>query len=324
MQEILAQLLLMLRGAWRYRWPALALAWAVALVGWLAVAVMPDRFEARTRVYVDAESLLKPLLQGIAVDRDVMSQVSMMQSVMKSRPNLEKVARKTDLFLSADSSQDQEQVIDSLQERIVLQATTPLGPVRRAAVPNEFIVSFEDSNPKTAYRVVQALLDTFMEDSLGIKRDDAGVAERFISQQLADYERKLLEAESRLADFKKTNVGLMPGTSGDYYQRLDQSMAQLARWFRTPAPKLPAGKPPNVPAPSFGLRCWLHWARGPGTTTCIAAQADGGAVIQRLVSGRSRCSVPQCKGSRSAGKPVTVASKPPAFAGWRNGSRWPG
>ena len=227
MQDILAQLLLMLRGAWRYRWPALALTWAIALAGWLAVAAMPDRFEARTRVYVDTESLLKPLLQGIAVDRDVMSQVSMMQSVMKSRPNLEKVARKTDLFLSADTTQDQEVVIDSLQERITLQATSPLGPVRRAAVPNEFIVSFEDSNPKTAYRVVQSLLDTFMEDSLGIKRDDAGVAERFISQQLADYERKLLDAESKLADFKKSNVGLMPGTSGDYYQRLDQSMAQL-------------------------------------------------------------------------------------------------
>ena len=86
-------------------------------------------------------------------------------------------------------------------------------------------MSFEDSNPKTAYRVVQSLLDTFMEDSLGIKRDDAGVAERFISQQLADYERKLLEAESKLAEFKKANVGLMPGTQGDYYQRLDQSMA---------------------------------------------------------------------------------------------------
>ena len=227
MQDILAQLLLMLRGAWRYRWPALALTWAIALAGWLAVAAMPDRFEARTRVYVDTESLLKPLLQGIAVDRDIMSQVRMMQAVMKSRPNLEKVARKTDLFLSADTTQDQEVVIDSLQERIVLQATSPLGPVRRGRVPNEFIVSFEDSNPKTAYRVVQSLLDTFMEDSLGIKRDDAGVAERFISQQLADYERKLLEAESRLADFKKANVGLMPGTSGDYYQRLDQSMAQL-------------------------------------------------------------------------------------------------
>jgi polysaccharide chain length determinant protein (PEP-CTERM system associated) len=228
MQEILAQLLLMLRGAWRYRWPALALTWGIALAGWLAVAAMPDRFEARTRVYVDTESLLKPLLQGIAVNRDVMSQVAMMQAVMLSRPNLEKVARQTDLFLRADSPRDQEVVVDSLQERIQLEGTQAGRRGRATAVSNQFMVRFEDSDPKTAHRVVQSLLDTFMEDSLGMKRSDAGVAERFLRQQLDDYERRLIEAEGRLADFKKANVGLMPGTQGDYYQRLDQSMAQLA------------------------------------------------------------------------------------------------
>jgi polysaccharide chain length determinant protein (PEP-CTERM system associated) len=226
MQDLLAQLLLNLRGAWRYRWPALALTWVVALAGWLAGASMPDRFEARTRVYVDTESLLKPLLEGIAVNRDVMSQVAMMQAVMLSRPNLEKVARQTDLLLRADSRGDQEAVIDSLQERIKLEGSQAIGAARRARVSNQFMVSFEDSNPKSAHGVVQSLLDTFMEDSLGLKRSDAGVAERFLRQQLGDYERRLLEAESRLADFKKNNVGLMPG-QGDYYERLDQAMAHL-------------------------------------------------------------------------------------------------
>ena len=74
MQELLAQLLLVLRGAWRYRWPALALTWVLALVGWLIVAMIPDEFEARTRIYVNTQSLLKPLLEGIAVDRDVVSE----------------------------------------------------------------------------------------------------------------------------------------------------------------------------------------------------------------------------------------------------------
>ena len=95
MQELFAQLLLILRGAWRYRWQALALTWFIALLGWFLVATIPDEFEAQTQVYVDTESLLKPLLQGIAVNRDVMSQVAMMQAVMLSRPNLEKVARET-------------------------------------------------------------------------------------------------------------------------------------------------------------------------------------------------------------------------------------
>jgi polysaccharide chain length determinant protein (PEP-CTERM system associated) len=247
----------MLRGAWRYRWPALALTWVIALAGWLAVAAMPDRFEARTRVYVDTESLLKPLLEGIAVNRDVMSQLAMMQAVMLSRPNLEKVARQTDLFLNADTRGEQEGVIDSLQDRILLEGSAAVRTTRRTPVSNQFTVSFEDSNPKSAHRVVQSLLDTFMEDSLGMKRSDAGVAERFLLQQLGDYERKLLEAESRLAEFKKSNVGLMPGTGGDYYERLDQAMAALqtlrSRYQQVAGRRSELARQIQGEEPTFGL-----------------------------------------------------------------------
>ena len=77
-------------------------------------------------MYVDTESLLKPLLTGLAVNRDVMSQVAMMQAVMLSRPNLEKVAQKTDLMLGATTRREQEAVIDSLARRI--QLGRPTGP----------------------------------------------------------------------------------------------------------------------------------------------------------------------------------------------------
>ena len=102
MQEIIAQVLTLLRAAWRYRWVAVATAWAVAIVGWIGVQFIPDKYSSTTQVYVDTESLLKPLLSGLAVNRDVMGQVGMMQVVMLSRPNLEKVAQKTDLLLAAN------------------------------------------------------------------------------------------------------------------------------------------------------------------------------------------------------------------------------
>jgi len=225
MQEFIAQLLQILKGAWRHRWPAVATAWAVALLGWIVVQIVPDKFEARTQVYVDAESLLKPLLKDIAVQRDVMSQVAMMQSVMLSRPNLEKVARANDLFLKAETRKEQEEVLDTLEKRIRLASGAP-----RPGAPgdaNTFNVTFEDKSPKIAHGVVQSLLDTFMEDSLGMKRDDAGVAQRFLLAQLREYERKLLESEARLADFKRGNVGAMPGNEGGYYQRLDVEMSKL-------------------------------------------------------------------------------------------------
>src|SRR3954447_6620185 len=126
MQDLVAQVLSLLRGAWRYRWIGVTVAWAIAVAGWIGVQFIPDKYTSSTQVYVDTESLLRPLLSGLAVDRDVMSQVGMMQAVLLSRPNLEKVAQKTDLLLNAKSRKDQEEIIDSLAKRI--QLGRPDGP----------------------------------------------------------------------------------------------------------------------------------------------------------------------------------------------------
>jgi polysaccharide chain length determinant protein (PEP-CTERM system associated) len=221
MQEVIAQVLSMLRSAWRYRWLGVVVAWIVAIAGWVAVQFIPDKYTSSTQVYVDTESLLRPLLSGLAVNRDVMSQVGMMQSVMLSRPNLEKVAQTSDLMLHAMTRPQQEEVIDSLAQRI--QLGRPEGPAMR----NTFQVSFEDNDPKVAHRVVRTLLDTFMEDSLGLKRSDTAVAQRFLESQIKDYEQKLVEAEDRLAKFKQANVGNMPGSDGGYYARLQTEMTAL-------------------------------------------------------------------------------------------------
>lgn len=221
MQEIISQVLIMLRGAWKYRWAAVAAAWLIAIAGWIGVQMIPDVYESRTEVYVDTDSLLKPLLSGLAVNRDVMSQVAMVQAVMLARPNLEKVALKTDFMLAASTPSEQEVVLNTLASRI------KLGRRSGSAGDNTFVISFESDDPKSAHAVVRTLLDTFMEDSLGMKRSDSGVAQRFLQAQIKEYEAKLTEAERRLAAFKQQNVGLMPGSDGDYYQRLESEMAAL-------------------------------------------------------------------------------------------------
>ena len=221
MQEIVAQILIILRGAWRYRWQGAAAAWVIAIAGWIGVQFIPDKYESRTQVYVDTESLLKPLLTGLAVNRDVMSQVAMMQAVMLSRPNIEKVAQQNDLLLEAKSQRDVEEVIDDLAKKIKLDRPSGLN------TQDTFVVSYEDKNPKVAHGVVRSLLDTFMEGSLGLKRSDAGVAQRFLQGQITEYESRLTEAEQRLASFKQQNVGLLPGFGGDYYQRLEAETGTL-------------------------------------------------------------------------------------------------
>jgi polysaccharide chain length determinant protein (PEP-CTERM system associated) len=229
MQELLAQLLLVLRGASRYRWPALALAWVVALTGWIIVATIPDQFEARTVVGINNESLLTPLLKDIAVDRDA-RQVSTMESIVKTRENLLQVAHEADLLLGASSAREQELVVEELRDRIsVIPTGSSAATRRRNDQAIEYTITYVDSSPKTAYEVVRAVLDVFMERSLGRSRSDAGVAQQFLRTQLNEYEKKLRDAETKLAEFKKANIGLIPGQADqDYYGRLDAAMTTLS------------------------------------------------------------------------------------------------
>lgn len=224
MREQLLELLSQIRSAWRFRWTAVWVAWGVAVVGWAVVATLPNNYEARAKVFVDAESVLRPLLQGLAVNTDVMNQVNMMSRVLMSRPNLEKVAQETDLALRATTPESFQRMIDTLPQRIGLNGGSG----------NVFAITFQDRDPQMAYRVVKTLVDTFVESAIGVKREDQSGAQRFLEEQIREYEKKLSEAEDRLAEFKKNNIGLMPGETGDYYQRrqaaadaLEQLRSQL-------------------------------------------------------------------------------------------------
>jgi len=65
MHDLLNQAIDQLRSLWQFRWPALIAAWIVCVAGWLGVMAMPDMYEATARVFVDTQSILKPLLSGM-------------------------------------------------------------------------------------------------------------------------------------------------------------------------------------------------------------------------------------------------------------------
>src|SRR5450631_3133155 len=97
MQEVVERLLGYLRGMWQRRWIGLGVAWLVAIIGAVIVFRLPDKYEASARVYVDTQSLLRPLMAGMAVSPDAGQQVAILSRLLLSRPNIEKIIRKSDL-----------------------------------------------------------------------------------------------------------------------------------------------------------------------------------------------------------------------------------
>ncbi|MCC5813109.1 MAG: hypothetical protein JJU06_22305 [Ectothiorhodospiraceae bacterium] len=213
MHELYTFILGELRGSWRFRWYALLVAWVVAIAGAYVVLTMPDEYRVQSRVQVDTESMLQPLLRDLAVSQDLGTRVELLTNTLLSRDNLERIALESDLMVGARTEYEEQQVLDGLRNRININV-----PGRRSNVYN---ISYTSSDPQRSRQVVQSVLDIMMEQALGMQRTDSAAASDFLERQVEEYENRLRAAEQRLAEFKRENVGLLPEQGGrDYYQRL--------------------------------------------------------------------------------------------------------
>ncbi len=222
MNEILQQALNYLRGMWQRRWIGLAAAWIAAIVGVTIVYRIPERFEASARVYVDTESLLKPLLAGLTIQPNVDQQVRLMSRTLISRPNVEKLVRMADLDLKVKSNKEREDLIDKVTADIKLSG---------ASATNLYVITYRDTSPEQARQVVQSLLAIFVESSLGDKRQDSRTAFKFLDDQIRHYETSLQAAEDRLKEFRLKYMGYSSREGEDYFARMTElkSSVEAAR-----------------------------------------------------------------------------------------------
>lgn len=218
MDEILRQVRAILRSMWRHRHLAMIVTWIAGAIGAVVVMSVPDKYEASARIYVDTQSILQPLMAGLAVQPNVEQQVMMLSRTLLSRPNMEKLVRMADLDLGSKDKAEQDALVDRLTKQI---------QVRGNARDNLYTLAYRDTVPDRAKRVVQALTSIFVESSLGDKRKDTDTAKKFIDEQIRGYEKKLEEAEARLKDFKLRNLELQTADGKSGVDRLSDIGNQL-------------------------------------------------------------------------------------------------
>ena len=213
MLELYRELLDHLRGMWHRRWIGLGVAWLAAIIGAAIVYRIPERYEASARVYVDTESILRPLLAGLALQPNLDQQVALMSRTLISRPNVEKLVRMADLDLNAKTQGERDALIDGVMKTIGLS-----GNVQQ----NLYVITYRDANPEQARRVVQSLLGIFVEQSLGDKKQDTQTAMKFVDDQIKRYEESLKTAENRLKEFKLKYMSVGEREGPDYFARMSR------------------------------------------------------------------------------------------------------
>ena len=218
MDELISQISTAAKGMWKHRWLGLLVAWVVTAIGSVIVLSVPDKYEATARIFVDTQSILKPLMSGLAIQPNIQQQVVMLSRTLINRPNVEKLVRMADLDLKSQSKESQDALIDGLMKTL---------EIRNLGQDNLYLLSYRDQNPDKAKRVIQSLVSIFVESKLGDTRKDSDTAKKFIDEQIKSYVTKLEEAETRLKQFKLRNLELQTADGKDMTGQIASVAAQL-------------------------------------------------------------------------------------------------
>lgn len=224
MREVFEDLQSEVRGAWRFRWPAMVVAWLICLVGWSSVFLMPDQYAAEAQFFVDPSSRIQELMKGLVVDADEASQLALVRQAMLSRPVLESVARETDLDLRAGTPKEKESLIDTLRKTVKIHADS-LGGGRDAA--SLYLISYRDVSRNKSVDVVDTLLETFKKEFVTGQASGTDEAIEFLERKVGEYKQQLQQREQALAEFQRRNVGLLPNDRGGYFTRMQAALSDL-------------------------------------------------------------------------------------------------
>lgn len=212
-----------LHSVWTRRWLVLAVAWGICILGWLAIASIPNRYDSRARLLVDVNEILPEEAQ-MGGGR---AQIDQIRETLTSARNMEKVAATTGLLPAGASERDTANAVAMLQKniKVVPQQDNIFEITSSIAVG-----SLSDAdNAKLASGVLDSLITVFRDDQLRGGRMNAREGLKFLDAQIADREKALREVEARRAAFEAQNIGLVPGGAGSPAQRVEAARAELGQ-----------------------------------------------------------------------------------------------
>lgn len=225
MNQLLDHLTEEVHSAWRFRWIAFAVAGVVAVLGWLLVFSLPDRFESSARVFVDTRTALKPVIKDLSIEQDVNAQLNFVRQSLLAGAQLRKIAEQTGVLLPTVVSQsEQAKILKKLADDITIDVRSAGDNPKDDSAGSIYGISYQDQDRARSLRVVETLLNTLVEQTLSGKREGSESAQKFLESQLRILETRLRDSENKLAEFKKRYVGLMPADQaqpgGGYFSQL--------------------------------------------------------------------------------------------------------
>jgi polysaccharide chain length determinant protein (PEP-CTERM system associated) len=189
----------------------------------LSVAVasrIAERYRSETLIMVMPQRISTAILPQMVNDQIEQRLPSISDQIM-SRSRLERIIAEYDLYAA-------ERARGAIMEDVVQEMRTKdikVGIEGRGT--QSFRVSYESYDPAIAHKVTTRLASLYIEENQRDKDNLAQSTSAFLESELEATEAKLLEAEGKLAEYKKRYAGQLPSQAETNQQAIQNAQLQL-------------------------------------------------------------------------------------------------
>jgi polysaccharide chain length determinant protein (PEP-CTERM system associated) len=195
------------------------------IVGIVLAVKLPKIYEASTLILVQPQRVPEKIVTPV-VSSDFLSRINTLSLQIMSRSNLERIIDKFQLF--GDQPQRgmlNEEKIEIIRKKVKVD----MGRTGERKDTNTFSISFLDEDPLIAMRVANGLAESFIEENLRLREDQAVGTTDFLEAELKTMRKRLEEVEQSLSDFRGKHKGMLPEELEANLRLLDRLNAQLGQ-----------------------------------------------------------------------------------------------
>jgi polysaccharide chain length determinant protein (PEP-CTERM system associated) len=207
---------------WNRRWLALGVTWGICLLGWFAVAMFPNSYESKARLFVQLDDVLADQIGIGAATRE--KDIERVRQTLTSAVNLEKIVRSTRIGDAVTTPAQMQAAIETLTKNVkIVGEQKNLFEITAASGHSDLS---DAENAQLAQDIAQRMIDIFREENLGGTRGEMRETLDFLDQQLAARQKELEDAEQRRLTFEAEHPELVGG-SATMMSELSQTRAEL-------------------------------------------------------------------------------------------------
>ncbi len=189
-----------LRMGGRRRWQIVGPAIVIAAASAWGIHRLPDRYRSDALLLVVPQRVPETFVRSTVTTRRDDRLQSITQQIL-SRTQLEQIIRDFDLYVDRRTTDSMQDIVDSMRTRDI-----EIRPVKGDA----FRLGFIADRPEVAMQVVDRLVSLFIVQTSADRATLAEGTDRFLEAELEDARRRLIDNETKLAEYRRRHNGALP------------------------------------------------------------------------------------------------------------------